>query len=165
VLVVLGGVAVVAIVFGALVIAMNDSDDTRPGVIVEGIEALRRGDVMPIRATLPGAKPQTVSVFVVRPSAHEYVALRGVSTHLGCRVAWVKAPSARSYYGPARSTFEDPCGGSTWALDGEWCGGPAPRSLDRFRSRVTDGSITIDLNDVVQSPRRQITQSDACLTR
>jgi cytochrome b6-f complex iron-sulfur subunit len=58
--------------------------------------------------------------------------LYGVCTHLGCLPKWV----------PTNGRFECPCHGSKFEMDGKYIEGPAPVSLDRFRSTVifTDGS-------------------------
>jgi cytochrome b6-f complex iron-sulfur subunit len=60
------------------------------------------------------------------------VTLYGVCTHLGCLPKWV----------PLNHRFECPCHGSKYQLNGVYIEGPAPRSLDRFKTTVTfaDGS-------------------------
>lgn len=61
-----------------------------------------------------------------------FVALYGVCTHLGCLPKWVDT----------NGRFECPCHGSKYQIDGTYIEGPAPRSLDRFKTVVTfdDGS-------------------------
>jgi len=61
-----------------------------------------------------------------------FIALYGVCTHLGCLPNWVQT----------NYRFECPCHGSKYQLDGHWIEGPAPRSLDRFKTTITfeDGS-------------------------
>jgi cytochrome b6-f complex iron-sulfur subunit len=68
-----------------------------------------------------------------------FVALYGVCTHLGCLPKWVDT----------NHRFECPCHGSKYQLDGHWIEGPAPRSLDRFKTTITfeDGSTATN-NDV-----------------
>lgn len=56
-----------------------------------------------------------------------FVALYGVCTHLGCLPKWVDT----------NHRFECPCHGSKYQLDGNWIEGPAPRSLDRFKTTIT----------------------------
>lgn len=56
-----------------------------------------------------------------------FVALYGVCTHLGCLPKWV----------PVNNRFECPCHGSKYQKDGHYIEGPAPRSLDRFKTVVT----------------------------
>ena len=69
-----------------------------------------------------------------------------VSTHLGCRARFCDSSQ----------WFEDPCHGARWNRWGEWTGGPAPRGLDRYRSRVTeDGNLTVSLTEHVVGPARE----------
>jgi hypothetical protein len=42
--------------------------------------------------------------------------------------------------------FVDPCGGATWTRDGKYAAGAAPRDLDRFPAKVTDGNLVIQLD-------------------
>ncbi|MCE2489379.1 MAG: ubiquinol-cytochrome c reductase iron-sulfur subunit [Anaerolineae bacterium] len=61
------------------------------------------------------------------------VALYAVCTHLGCLPKWVDV----------NDRFECPCHGSKFQKSGLYIEGPAPRSMDRFRTIITftDGSI------------------------
>jgi len=56
-----------------------------------------------------------------------FLALYGVCTHLGCLPQWVST----------NHRFECPCHGSKYQLDGTYIEGPAPRSLDRFKTTIT----------------------------
>jgi cytochrome b6-f complex iron-sulfur subunit len=68
-----------------------------------------------------------------------FVALYGVCTHLGCLPKWVDT----------NHRFECPCHGSKYQLDGNWIEGPAPRSLDRFKTTITfEDGTTASTNDV-----------------
>jgi len=72
------------------------------------------------------------------------VVLFGVCTHLGCLPKWV----------PLNHRFECPCHGSKYQLDGTYIEGPAPRSLDRFKTTVTfeDGTTEITAADGLPIP-------------
>ncbi|MCK6578827.1 MAG: Rieske 2Fe-2S domain-containing protein [Anaerolineae bacterium] len=61
------------------------------------------------------------------------VALYGVCTHLGCLPKW----------SDTNNRFECPCHGSKFELNGKYLEGPAPRSMDRFRTTITfeDGTV------------------------
>jgi cytochrome b6-f complex iron-sulfur subunit len=61
------------------------------------------------------------------------VILYGVCTHLGCLPKW----------NPTNHRFECPCHGSKFELNGKYIEGPAPRSLDRFKTKITfaDGEV------------------------
>lgn len=78
------------------------------------------------------------------------VVLYGVCTHLGCLPSWT----------PANGRFECPCHGSKFELSGKFIEGPAPRSLDRFRTTITfeDGTVetTNDLGDPIPLQGRRI---------
>jgi len=61
-----------------------------------------------------------------------FVALYAVCTHLGCLPKWVDI----------NDRFECPCHGSKFEKTGLYIAGPAPRSLDRFKTTIvfTDGT-------------------------
>ncbi len=61
-------------------------------------------------------------------------ALYMVCTHLGCLYKW-EASNFR---------FECPCHGSKFSKDGFYIEGPAPRSLDRFETRVEGETLVVD---------------------
>lgn len=82
----------------------------------------------------PGAAPATNPegrFHMVRTGNDGIVVLYGVCTHLGCLPKWQDIE------------FRCPCHGSRYTLEGNWLGGPAPRGLDMFRTKVTftDGSV------------------------
>ena len=63
------------------------------------------------------------------------MALYQSCVHLGCTVPWCQSSQ----------WFECPCHGSRYNRWGEYEDGPAPRSLDRFPSRVDDdGNLIVD---------------------
>lgn len=65
--------------------------------------------------------------------------------HLGCTVP----------YRNDCDSFQCPCHGSHYNVDGEYLGGPAPRSLDRFQHSFSDGDLIVntgDLNNKVPHP-------------
>lgn len=58
------------------------------------------------------------------------------SPHCGCLVGWCDTSR----------WFEGPCHGSRFNRWGEWTGGPAPRGLDRYHSRIgPDGHLVVSL--------------------
>lgn len=79
-----------------------------------------------------------------------FLALYGVCTHLGCLPKWT----------PTTHRFECPCHGSKFELNGKYIEGPAPRSLDRFRTTITfaDGSTasTNEAGDPIPLDGRQV---------
>lgn len=90
----------------------------------------------------PGAAPLNIPsgrFWLSNPATEGFVALYGVCTHLGCLPKWVDT----------NNRFECPCHGSKYELDGKYIEGPAPRSLDRFRTTVTfEDGTTASTNDV-----------------
>lgn len=81
---------------------------------------------VPVAGTAPASVP--VGRFhVSRTDDDGLIVLYSVCTHLGCLPKWVET----------NHRFECPCHGSKFELDGKYIEGPAPRSLDRFRTMVT----------------------------
>lgn len=63
----------------------------------------------------------------------QFVAISTRCAHLGCPVRWVEA-SAR---------FICPCHGGVYDFEGKVVGGPPPRPLDRFETRVRGNQVQI----------------------
>jgi Rieske Fe-S protein len=61
------------------------------------------------------------------PSTHPFIALSDRCAHAGCPVRWV----------PAAERFACPCHGGVYDILGRRVGGPPPRPLDRFFTRVS----------------------------
>lgn len=78
-----------------------------------------------VSATSSDDKPLIIS----QPSKGEIVGLSAICTHMGCTVA------------PDGASLACPCHGSTYDLNGENTGGPAPRPLDEFPVKVTGGEV------------------------
>jgi cytochrome b6-f complex iron-sulfur subunit len=93
---------------------------------------------VPVAGTAPASVP--VGRFhVSRTEDDGLIVLYSVCTHLGCLPKWVET----------NHRFECPCHGSKFELDGKYIEGPAPRSLDRFRTMVTfEDDTTATTNDV-----------------
>lgn len=90
---------------------------------------------IPSQGTQPVAVPE--GRYWVSNADEGLVVLYGVCTHLGCLPKWVDT----------NNRFECPCHGSKFQLNGTYIEGPAPRSLDRFPTKVffTDGT-TVEMN-------------------
>ena len=76
---------------------------------------------------------EKASTWVVRTADNKVVAFTPSCTHLGCAYHWEDSVK----------TFVCPCHSSLFAMDGKVLGGPAPRPLDRFVSKVEKGKILI----------------------
>lgn len=96
-------------------------------------------------ASVPGAEEAYGADHGVGMEGNErLMALYQKCVHLGCRVPWCQTSQ----------WFECPCHGSKYNKWGEWVGGPAPRGLDRFPSRVEDGVLIVSTGSVLTGPAR-----------
>jgi Rieske Fe-S protein len=120
---------------------------TRYTASVPPLDAQRRACSLRVGQACPQA-PHHIPVFVVDVPDEGMVALAGRSTHLGCLVRWVHAAGYQPFEHHPQVTFEDPCGGSLFALNGDCLGGPCPRGLDRFSATTTGAELQINLNEV-----------------
>jgi menaquinol-cytochrome c reductase iron-sulfur subunit len=73
------------------------------------------------------------TAWVVKGPYNEVVAFTPQCTHLGCAYHW-DDPS---------HTFICPCHSSVFSIDGKVLGGPAPRPLDRYRTKIEAGKLEI----------------------
>jgi quinol---cytochrome c reductase iron-sulfur subunit, bacillus type len=73
------------------------------------------------------------SAWIVRTEDNKVTAFSPACTHLGCAYHWEE---------PVK-TFVCPCHTSLFGMDGKVVGGPAPRPLDRFVTKVEGGKILI----------------------
>jgi Rieske Fe-S protein len=141
----------------AAVVALSGSSGHKPGVIAVDVAALKAGQVMPVEATLPGQPKWSRRVFVVHLRGDGVDAFLARSTHLGCRLLTRGDDGfGDGLFRLDGIAFEDPCGGSTYALDGDCIGGPCPRGLDRYSVQVRGDTAEIDLNDLLKGPARNL---------
>jgi menaquinol-cytochrome c reductase iron-sulfur subunit len=68
-----------------------------------------------------------------RDSSDQFTAFAVYCTHLGCPIHWLNDPKI----------FLCPCHGSVFNADGTVAGGPAPRPLFHYETRVTNGRVQI----------------------
>ena len=73
------------------------------------------------------------TAWVVKVAGNEVVAFAPQCTHLGCAYHWDMR----------KSEFLCPCHASTFALDGKVTGGPAPRPLDRYKSKIENNKLLV----------------------
>lgn len=104
---------------------------------------------IPVAGTAPVSVPAG-RFHVSHTQEDGLVILYAVCRHLGCLPKWVET----------NHRFECPCHGSKFELDGKYIDGPAPRSLDRFRTALTfsDGTTTAtnDAGDPIPLESRSI---------
>lgn len=79
----------------------------------------------------------------------QIMALFWTCPHLGCKVPWCDSSQ----------WFECACHGSQYNRWGEYTGGPAPRGMDRFRTRLADdGTVVVDTSEILEGPARAANQ-------
>jgi len=76
---------------------------------------------------------QTGVAFAVTHDGQNVKVYSDVCTHLGCRVTWHED----------RQMYISPCHNGLFSIDGEVLGGPPPRPLDQFQTRIENGQIKI----------------------
>jgi Rieske Fe-S protein len=81
---------------------------------------------------------------------NRWVAITSRCAHLGCPVRWV----------PASERFICPCHGGVYDLQGVRVGGPPPRPLDRFFTRLHDGLVQVGPRYSVNSELRAFSPRD-----
>lgn len=73
------------------------------------------------------------AVWLRRTGPHAFTAFAIYCTHLGCPV----------HYLPYPKIFLCPCHGSVFTYEGNVAGGPAPRPLFRYETRVRNGHVFV----------------------
>jgi Rieske Fe-S protein len=81
---------------------------------------------------------------------NRWVAISTRCAHLGCPVRWV----------PASERFICPCHGGVYDLQGVRVGGPPPRPLDRFFTRLHEGYVQVGARYSVNSELRAFSPRD-----
>jgi menaquinol-cytochrome c reductase iron-sulfur subunit len=75
----------------------------------------------------------TVAVYIVRETETDFVAFDIHCTHLGCPLA----------FSSGAGQFVCPCHGGTFSVEGQVTGGPPPRPMLRYETRVVDGEVQV----------------------
>ena len=73
------------------------------------------------------------TAWVVKNSGNQVTAFVPQCTHLGCAYHWDQA----------QNEFVCPCHNSLFSIDGKVLGGPAPRPLDRYQTRVQGNKLLL----------------------
>jgi menaquinol-cytochrome c reductase iron-sulfur subunit len=73
------------------------------------------------------------TAWVVKNSANQVTAFSPQCTHLGCAYHWDQA----------QNEFVCPCHNSLFSIDGKVLGGPAPRSLDRYATKIEGNKLLL----------------------
>ncbi|MEO5923370.1 MAG: ubiquinol-cytochrome c reductase iron-sulfur subunit [Bryobacteraceae bacterium] len=118
------------------------------------------GDLVEVAdlADLPAGMPQEVvyyrtrvdgwkrsrekaTAWVVKTADDKAVAFSPTCPHLGCVYHW--EAERTDAQGQAAQSFVCPCHASTFSAKGEVLGGPAPRPLDRYITRIEGGKLLV----------------------
>ena len=73
------------------------------------------------------------TAWVLKTASNQVVAYGPQCTHLGCAYHW----------DTGKNEFVCPCHNSIFAIDGRVVGGPAPRPLDRFETKIQGGKLLL----------------------
>jgi Rieske Fe-S protein len=76
---------------------------------------------------------QTGVAYAVTHDGQNVKVFSNVCTHLQCRASWHED----------RGIFICPCHDGLFSVDGEVLGGPPPRPLDQFQTKIENGQIRI----------------------
>jgi menaquinol-cytochrome c reductase iron-sulfur subunit len=73
------------------------------------------------------------TAWVVKNSANQVTAFSPQCTHLGCAYHWDQA----------QNEFVCPCHNSLFSIEGKVLGGPAPRPLDRYATKIDGNKLLL----------------------
>ena len=73
------------------------------------------------------------SVYVLTEDGQNYTVMSNICTHLGCRVRWIAE----------KNGFFCPCHNGAFSKDGQVTGGPPPRPLDTFESKIEEDILYV----------------------
>jgi menaquinol-cytochrome c reductase iron-sulfur subunit len=73
------------------------------------------------------------TAWVVKNAGNQVLAFAPQCTHLGCAYHWDQA----------RMEFVCPCHNSLFSIDGKVLGGPAPRPLDRYQTKIEGSKLLL----------------------
>jgi len=132
---------VIGLVLGIPAVAYLVSPVRRKGdeqwVLLGSVRELTKGEPRRIEFTYEEESGYTVrtvwaAAYVVSEDGEPAV-LSPVCTHMGCNVAWASEPSL----------FQCPCHGGRFDRTGQVAGGPPPKPLRRYPTRVTGDDLEI----------------------
>jgi menaquinol-cytochrome c reductase iron-sulfur subunit len=144
----LGGViaAVVAAPAAAYLLLKPKSSGANDLVEVADLGELPVGmpqEVVYYRTRVDGWKRsrEKATAWVVKTDEKKAIAFRPTCPHLGCIYHW--EAERTDAQGQAAQSFVCPCHASTFSAQGEVLGGPAPRPLDRYVTRIEGNMLLV----------------------
>jgi menaquinol-cytochrome c reductase iron-sulfur subunit len=84
---------------------------------------------------------EKATAWVVKTTEEKAVAFSPTCPHLGCIYHWEAERSGAE--GESSQSFVCPCHASSFSAQGEVLGGPAPRPLDRYVTRIEGGKLLV----------------------
>ncbi len=137
--------AAVAIPAAAYLLIRPKNTSDGNWIEVGSVDQLRPGkpeQVLYERKYVDGWKKVTekTSVWLVKNADQSITAFNPACTHLACPYHWVDE----------RKQFVCPCHDSVFSIDGKVLGGPAPRPLDRYLTKIEDGKVSIGSQAIEQ---------------
>jgi menaquinol-cytochrome c reductase iron-sulfur subunit len=144
----LGGVmaAIVAAPAAAYLFLRPKSEGANDLVEVADLSDLPAGspqEVVYYRTRIDGWKRsrEKATAWVVKTDEQKAIAFSPTCPHLGCIYHW-EAERTDAEGQPAQS-FVCPCHASSFSAEGKVLGGPAPRPLDRYVTRIEGGKLLV----------------------
>lgn len=116
---------------------------TRKWVGVGAVDRFSSGETVSVRFREPSATSWAgvtgeTAAWVRREGQNEFIAFVVNCTHLGCPVRWEAEAKL----------FLCPCHGGIYYSDGKVAGGPPPRPLHRYKTRVHNGQLQIQTRPI-----------------
>ncbi|GAC1636576.1 MAG: menaquinol-cytochrome c reductase iron-sulfur subunit [Chloroflexota bacterium] len=132
---VLIGIPILGDVFGPII--KSPANQWRD---VGAVDQFKLGETVEVKFDYPpdktfawGGSTNQTAAWLRKNSATNFTAFAVYCTHLGCPVVWYQTPKL----------FLCPCHGSVFNGDGTVAGGPAPRPLFTYQTRVNNGRVEV----------------------
>lgn len=84
---------------------------------------------------------EKATAWVVKTAEEKAIAFSPQCPHLGCIYHW--EADRKDAQGQQAQSFVCPCHASSFSAQGEVLGGPAPRPLDRYVTRIEGGKLLV----------------------
>ena len=84
---------------------------------------------------------EKTTAWVVKTADHKAIAFSPTCPHLGCIYHW--EAERNDAQGQQAQSFICPCHASSFSAQGEVLGGPAPRPLDRYVTRIEGSKLLV----------------------
>jgi cytochrome b6-f complex iron-sulfur subunit len=116
-----------------------DSGDGAVPVVAGPVDRFEEGTV----TAVPAGK-----FYLARQTGGGFLAISRECTHLGCTVPWIAE----------KESFVCPCHASSFDINGDVLGGPAPRALDVFAVRIENNIVKVDVSRPIRRQSFAVSQ-------